>query len=373
MLCRKTLVGLCLTAFALTACSKSNEYAAPPPPPVTVAAPVAQQVAPTVRFTGRLEAVETVEIRARVKGFLRERRFEPGDLIKKDQILFLIEQDSFRADVNAAEARLSQAQAAASLAQIVYERNKEAFDLGGTSALELRTREAELEQAKAVVLEADAALDTAKLDLQYTEIRSPIDGRITEAFVDLGNLVGSGDSTLLAKVIDDTVIHAFFEIPEITLLEHLDKTDTQRDNSKRGKFTVALVLADGATYLNRATINYIDPEVDRHTGTVQVRATVPNSDTKLFPGMFVRVEFAEKPIDALLVPDAAIQRDLSGAFLLTVAADNTVNRTPVEIGQVFDGMRACLSGLSPDASVIVVGTQRARVGAKVTPKPAQAN
>ena len=359
---------IALSVLALASCAERNEFAPPPPPPVTVANPVAQTVEPVSRYLGSLEAIETVEIRARVKGFLRERRFEPGDLVKKEQVLFLIEQEPFIAAVSAAEARLEQAEAAANLAQVTYERNEEAFKLGGTSELELRTRKAELDQARALVLEARAALDTARLDLQYTEVKSPIDGRVTEAFVDLGNLVGSGDSTLLAKVVDDSTIYAFFEIPELELLDYLKQTDTKRDNSKRGTVPATLILADGSTYPEQAWVDYVDPEVDRETGTVQLRATTTNKETLLFPGMFVRVQLLGDPEDALLVPDAAVQRDLAGPYLLTVAQDNTVERTPIEIGQVYNGLRACKSGITKDHRVIVKGIQRARVGAKVAPQ-----
>lgn len=354
---------------ALGGCDRSEATFAPPPPPdVTVMEAERSEVTPTLRLTGRVEAEEKVQIRARVGGFLRERRFEPGDQVEAGQVLFVIEQEPFAAAVNAAEANLAQAEAARGLAEVLVQRTQRAFDREAVNDLELLRSKAELDQAAAAVLAAESALEQAKLDYGYTSVVSPLAGRVSDAEVDLGNLVGGSDATLLARVIDDDIVFVYFTVTERDLIEFFRDGGRPRGGSRRGETPVTVILADGAAYEHPGLIDYADPEVDPATGTLRLRAKVPNPTGRLFPGMFVRVIVPKGIEQRVLIPEEALQRDLAGAYVLTVDAENTVARRGIEVGQSIDGRRIVISGLEAGERVIVNGFLRARPGAKVSPR-----
>lgn len=358
----------------LGGCSEREaEFAAPPPPTVTVAHPQEREVAATRRLIGRLEASDVVEVRARVQGFLRERRFEPGDVVEAGQVLFLVEPEGYQARVGSAEAALERAKVAAELARIKLERTKRAADSGAATDLELLQTTAEHEDAKAGILEAEAALESAKLDLEYTTVLAPISGRAAEHEVDVGNLVGAGSPTLLTTIVEDREVRVYFEVNERELLAYLEQSESPRDNSRRGSTPVTLYLADGSKYEHQGSVDYVAPQLDRTTGTITVRATVPNPDGKLFAGMVVRVELASDPEPALLVPQVAVMRDMGGAFVFTVDSSNIVARTPVEVGSAFSEEVVVTRGLSAEDRVIINGTQRAREGIEVAPAAADAS
>lgn len=354
-----------LTLLLLGCKEQVNEFVPPPPPTVTVANPVEEEITTWVEFTGRTEATEFVEIRARVQGFLEVVHFEDGDVVEKGALLFEIEEEPFVAARNAAAAELERLKASADLANATLERTKKAAEAQAASEIEVLIAEAERDEAEAAVKSGQAALDQAELDLGYTKIHAPIGGRLSRTMVDPGNLVGAGDSTLLTTIVADELIYTYFNIDERSLLEFLRNRPrgTRREGGERP--TVELILADGDPYEQSGVIDFASNIADPNTGTVEVRAIFPNEEGVLYPGLFARVRVPRDTSDRITIPDIAIQRDQAGSHVLIVRDDGTVERRAVAPGQRVGTRLIILEGLATDDSVIVNGIQRARPGLKV--------
>ena len=370
---------LFIPALALTllfGCAPKNEFKAPPPPSVTVQMPEQKTVTVFLSFPGRLEAHNEVDIRARVKGFLKTIDFKDGQRVKAGDLLFTIEPAEYIAAVNSAKAEVAQAQAALKLADATLQRNQKAFESNAVSEVDVLTAEAQKDSAAAAVLSANAALDNAELDLSYTKIHAPIDGRLGRRSLSAGNLVGSGESTLLTTLVQEAPIDAFFNLDERALIPFLD----QNKNAGAGDAMppVKLELADGTLLEDEGKVDYKDPEVDPETGTLRARAVFQNEALLLVPGLYGKILIPREIENALLVPDLAIQQDMAGTFVLTVNAENIVESIYITKGPLVGTQRVVREDPTKDRHltvqdrIIVNGLQRARPGIPVTATEAQA-
>lgn len=380
---RSVAAKLLLTAsigFGLASCEEPTSFEPPPPPVVTVATPLVQEVTTFMEFTGQLAADKSVDVRARVQGFLRTVEFDDGFVVTgptdtgAGQVLFTIEPEPFEARLSAARAELAQAVASRDLASVRRDRTKQALEQAAASEIEVIEREAEVAVAEAAVLAAQAQVDAAEIELEYTTIRAPISGRASRSLVDPGNLVGGGEPTLLTTIVQDDPIYAYIEIAERDLLEFVEDAGHRPERpAEEETEPVTLVTADGQEYAQTGRFDFAETVLDATTGTLTARAAFPNGDGSLFPGMFVRLLVPDITGEQMLVPDVAVQRDLAGSYVLVVNASNSVERRSIETAQVVDGNRIVLSGLAQSDRVIVNGVQRAFPGATVNPQLAGAS
>jgi len=360
------LVLLCV-AWLVSGCDQQNEFIPPPPPTVTIASPVEETYTVTREFTGRTEATETVEIRARVQGFLEAVEFRDGDIVEAGDVLFRLEREPFEAALASAIAERDRAQASLDLAEAVLDRTELAAKSKAVSELEVLEKRAERDVAEANRKAAEAAVAQAELDLSYTVIHAPIGGRLSRRYVDVGNLVGAGESTLLTTLVADNPIFVYFNVDERRVLDFLrtrpagGPTAGRRADPPR----VTLFLADGVEYPSPGEITFAENVVNPDTGTVTVRATFENDEELLYPGLFARVSVPMDEKRGLLVPQVALQRDQAGWFVLAVDGEGVVYRRDVELGPRQGPRRVVLSGLAADDRVIVRGVQRARPGSRV--------
>lgn len=345
-------------------CSKQNEFQPPPPPSVTVQQPQMNDVIVYNEFPGRTVPSDSADIRARVRGYLKSIEFEDGQRVEEGDLLFTIEPEEYQAAVQAAEAQLKQAEAAVELADARLTRINEAWETKAVAEVDKLTAEAEQQAAQAGVAAAQAVLENARLSLSYTELRAPFDGRTGERALSVGNLVGNGESTLLTTLVAESPIYVYFTVDERSLLQIKDPGFKNR--SLEDLPPVKLRLADGSIHDEEGRIVYRDSEIDPDTGTLQARAVFPNEDIKLIAGLYGKIMIPENYEDALLIPDVAIQRDLSGSFVLIVNAEGKVESRYIEFGAQVDTMRIIEDGLTAEDTVIVKGLQRARPGIAVT-------
>jgi len=373
----RALIGAaCLLAAAACEKDKSNEYAPPPPPQVTVAHPVQRMVTDFQVYSGTTEAYETADIRARVQGFLEQIHFKPGQAVKKGDLLFTIEKDEFAAKVAQAVAALESADAALDLAEVTLEKSINAYNLGGMTELEVKERTAARDQAKAAVDLAQAQLERAKLDLSYCDVTSPINGRISKNLVDVGNLVGQSEPTLLATVVTIEPIYVTVDAPESVVLEFrrrftpLYSKGVEPGQTAEGKWRqVEMAVSDETTFGHIGHIDFVDPTLDTATGTLRVRLRFENEDGFLIPGLFARVRTpsAFGPAEALVVPDEALLADQLGRFALVVTDENKVEIRRVAVGPMEDELRVVRDGLAASDRIVIKGLQRARPGSTVSP------
>jgi len=359
-----------LAALALTGCGKTEAPPPPPPPEVVVAEPTQRDVTIFQNFTGNTRATESVEIRARVQGFLESFNFVPASLVKKGQLLFVIEPEPYIAAKNLAEADLEASKAFLRRAESDLDRLEQAVKTNAVSQQEVTRATAERDQARAAVVGAEARLDKAAIDLEYTKIHSPITGLISRQLVDPGNLVGRGDTTLLASIYDVDPIFVYFEVNEQLVAAVLEDYAGMegRDRRARTDPTPVWVTLDQVDRVFEGKIDYLDPAADPDTGTLQVRAVLPNSEARLLPGFFVRIRVPGQELPgALLAPETALSTDLGGRYLMLVDDQGLAQKRYVEPGQLEDdNMRVILEGLEPGERFIVGGLQRARPGMPVT-------
>ncbi len=356
-----------LAVGTATACEGTPAVDAPPPPAVTVSAPVQRDVVPYDDFTGRTEAIRIVEIRARIAGTLDRVHFSPSVIVRRDEMLFSIDQAPYLAARRAAVADVRTVEAELARARSDLARLEQAIQTNAVSAQEVDRARADVAQAEAHLLGAEAGLEQADLDLSYTEIRSPISGMVGRNLVDAGNLVGSGENTLLTTVMQRDPMYAYFEASEVVVLNLLDREGRTLGRPAAGP-PVFLGLANEVGWPHEGSLNYIDNTLDPETGTIQIRGTFPNPDGLLFPGLFARIR-VPGPVQegALLVSPAAIGTDLGGKYLLLVGDDNIVELRHVEVGALDGELRVITSGLGANDRYIVNGLQRARPGLPVTP------
>jgi len=361
------------SCLALGACDRSaNEYAPPPPPSVVVANPVIEDVVETLEFPARVAAQATVEVRARVSGFLEEIAFEEGGVAEEGAVLFRIEQGPYIAQRDLAAATVERMKAQLDLAETRLARAQQAFERDAVSQIEIIQTRAERDQAAAELAAAKAQLDAAEIELSYTTIRAPMEGRTSRARVDKGNLVGANESTLLTTLVDDDIVEVNFDVDERELIRLIELRGGRRSNpADREEQTAArIALADGSEYPQEGYLDFGDNRIDPQTGTLRARAIFENPDGLLVDGMFCRVFVPIRSRKALTIPEAAVSRDASGSFVLVVGADNVVERRKVALGQRTGERLVVLEGLQAEERIIVAGVQRARDGLAVEPREA---
>ncbi len=360
---------IAIGSVSLCGCDRNVvEAAAPRPPAVTVATPVRMDAPLWVEFTGTTAALKTAEIRARVEGYLLEKRFEDSDDVEAGEILFRIDPSLYQAEVDRAEAEVALRQAELDQADWDLKQVQQLAVRGASTEKEVQDRTTDTALAHASMKAAEAALKQAELDLGYTDVRTPIAGRVGRNLVDPGNLVGASERTLLATVVQMNPMHVYFNVSERLLMQRLAADDRANRQNPSTPFWIRLAHEEG--YPHEGILDYVDNTVDEATGTLEVRGEVPNDDGLLFPGAFVRVRLsAGIRENAVLVSERALGTDLGGKYVLVVVGEaNLVEQRPVTIGALIDGMRVIEEGLTGDERYIVNGLQRARPGLPVNPK-----
>ena len=349
------------TCAALAGCDRKRE--GPPPVPAVTVAEVTQQTIPVyLEYVGTTEAVRSVDIRARVEGFLQRRAFTEGADVKEGDLLFIIDPSPYQAQLESAMAQLAKDEAALAYAQKQVERYRPLLDK------EFVTREAfeqfrtKAEEAAAAVAGDRAAVKQAGLNLSYCTMRAPLNGRIGEAVVKVGNLVGPGQNTVLARIVQLDPIYVYFSASERELPQ-------MRKQQEREELLVTAALPDESTHPHRGRVDFFSNTVDPLTATIKLRAVVPNPGKTLLPGQYARVRLllGNKP-DALLIPERAIQQDQGGASVFVVSQDNRVQGRGVVVGAAHQGMRVIERGVTLGERVIIEGLQKVRPGMEVQPK-----
>ena len=360
-------LALIVALVALAGCSKPHaQPAAPAAPPVSVAAALEQEVVETVDFPGRIEAVESVEVRARVNGYLQAVRFRPGAQVRKGDLLFIIDPRPFEAELARAEATLANTRAQLELARTELARQEQLLAERATSRREYDDAAARLRQFDAQIRANQASVESARLSLAYTRITAPVDGRVGKAEITVGNLVQGEvpNSPILTTVVSMNPVYAAFEADEASYLRFV---------SSRKNLSVAIGLATEQGFPHRGRIDFVDNRVDPQSGTVRMRALLDNKDGRFTPGLFARVRLGDthSPRKAVLVAERAIGTDQSKRFVLVVNGENKAEYREVRVGRVIEGLRVIESGLQAGEVIVVNGLQRVRPGAPVTPQPAQ--
>jgi RND family efflux transporter MFP subunit len=365
--------GLFVLALALGAGGCKRNGGTPPPqqpPDVTVSRPVQREVTDYHDYTGRIEAVETVEVRARVKGYLQKIHFKEGAEVRKDDLLYEIDPRTFEADVERAKAQVAQSEAQLELARAEADRVTRLRGTGSISDEEYRQKLAARDTASAALQQARAALKSSELELSFTKIRAPIDGRISRTLVTEGNLVGFSEPTLLTTIVRLDPMYVYFDVPERNFLIYQDRIREEGvATAEQATIPVFVALTNESGYPHRGTIGFRDNRVDPGTGTITVRGELPNPSRLLTPGLFARVRVPlGSPKLRLLVPEVALAADQRGTYVLTVKDDDTVEYRSVKTGTNLDGLVVIEEGLKANDRVVVNGIQRARPGAKVRPR-----
>ena len=366
----RTKFAAAILASLLFACQKPSRPA-PPPPAVTVANPLQKEITDWNEYTGRLTAVESVEVRPRVSGHIDSIHFVEGQEVKEGVLLFVIDKRPFEAEVNRAKARLSQAKAAQSLAKANLERAKKLASTQVISKEEADVRVSEAMQADADVEQAIAQLDAANLQLGFTDVQSPITGIAGRHLVTRGNVVqgGSGEGTLLTTVVPHDPIYVYFEADEAAVISAIRRyfEGTQPGRGERASRPVEMQLSDEKNFPHKGEIDFVDNQLDPGSNTMEMRGRFENADRFFTPGMFARVRVPSGgPQQALLVPEEAIVSDLTARFLWVLKSDGTVERRPVELGGRHGNLRVVRSGVAEQDKVVIKGIQTLRPDSKVT-------
>jgi RND family efflux transporter MFP subunit len=344
------------------------------PPAVTVSTPLQKEITEWDEFTGQFAAVDYVEVRARVSGYLTEIHFQDGQMVKQGDLLFVIDPRPYEATLALAQAQLAQGTAQVELAQRQLERSSDLKNKGFEAVSSYDQRVSDLKVAGAAVESAKASIRSAQLNVEFTRITAALSGRISNHLVSVGNLVTGGEggsTTLLTTIVSLDPIYFNFDMSEGDYLAYQRATEkglmrSTRDNS----VPVASRLYDEKGWPHEGKLNFVDNQVDRNSGTIRVRAQFPNSGYFLTPGQFGRIRIpGSEPYQAILVPDAAVVTDQSRKIVMVVRDDGIVEPRVVRTGPTYDNLRIIRSGLSPSDRIVIDGLLRARPGAKVTPQP----
>jgi RND family efflux transporter MFP subunit len=353
----------------LSGCGQDNRYVAPPPPKVTVVVPLQQPVTRYLEATGNTAAVNTTNLVARVSGFLQEINYKDGDQVKEGATLFVIEPQPYKLKLEQAQAAEVAAQATLKQTEAEYERQTDLASRQIASKQTLDNALANRDSAQAKLRQAQVDTKQAAINLGYTQVKAPFDGVVTARLVSLGELVGANGPTQLATIVQTAPIYVNFTVNEQEVLRvraELRRLGIKPEELKKVPVEVGLQSDEG--YPHTGMLDYAAPSVTQSTGTLAVRAILPNKDQVLLPGYFVRVRIAEDPQEALLIPDVALGADQGGRYVLVVNKDNVVEQRKVVTGPKVGELRAIDGGLKPDDRVIVTGLLRAIPGQKVDPQ-----
>ncbi|MEO0621772.1 MAG: efflux RND transporter periplasmic adaptor subunit [Pseudomonadota bacterium] len=366
---RLSLFSVALLSLAIPAAAQQG------PMPVDVAKPLVETVVDFDTFTGRFEAVKEVDILARVSGYLDAIAFEDGATVETGDLLFTIDQRTFQAAVERAEAQLASAKATRTLAEIELARATQLAERNVGTAQEVDRTSASLGEAEAQVQVAEAELREAQLNLEFTEIRAPIAGRMSNTRVDEGNLVigGASNATLLSTIVSIDPIQFVFTASEAEFLKYsrLASVGT-RASSRVTETPVSVRLMDEDDFVHEGHMDFVDNVIDPNSGTIMGRAMLGNGEGLLVPGLFGRLKLpGSAPYEAILIPDEAVLSDQDSKIVMTVDGEGTVTPKPVVLGPLYQGMRVIRKGIGPEDMVIVNGVMRARPGGKVVPQPVE--
>jgi RND family efflux transporter MFP subunit len=360
--------------MASGACGDKNTYVPPPPPKVTVSQPVQQPVTDYLEFTGNTQAINTVQLKARVEGYLEQVYFKDGDRVKKGQLLFLIQQNTYEAKLKQAEAEILSQKAKLFHAQTEYVRYTKLVTQKAAAQTDVDNWLYQRDAAQAAVMSAEAQRDLARLNLSYTKVTSPFDGRIGRRLKDPGNLVGAGEATLLADVDQIDPLYVYFTINERDLLDVTKDTKESVDAVIRKDIPLYLALANEEGYPHKGSLDFASISLNATTGTLTLRGVFPNPKGMMLPGLFAKLRVPvthEK--SALLVPTVAISYDQLGPYLLVVDDKNVVQRRGVKLGTEVKDLTVITEGLKQPEWVITNGLLLAIPGKQVTPVKASAS
>ncbi|WP_283627990.1 efflux RND transporter periplasmic adaptor subunit [Shewanella baltica] len=359
-----------VAAFVLSACGEQTAQQGPAPsaPMVDVAQVLHERVTEWDEFTGRLQAPESVTLIPRVSGYIDSVNFKEGALVKKGDVLFRIDPSVFEVEVARLKADLASALSAEQLATNDFERAHKLFDQKAVSAELLDTRESNKRQTAAAVASVKAALMRAELDLAYTQVQAPIDGRVSYANVTAGNYVTAGQS-LLTSLVSTASMYAYFDVDEQTYLKYVKLTaEKKRNDPRAGDNPVYMALANERDYQHIGMVDFVDNAMDKQTGTIRVRASFDNEDNSLLPGLFARLRTAGSgAYEGILIDDKAVGTDLNNKFVLVVGADGLVEYRGVTLGEKVQGLRIVTQGLMAEDKIVVNGMQRVRPKMQIDP------
>lgn len=354
---------------AASGTGEEAQAAAPAAPTVMVARPTFKEIVEWDEYTGRFDAIENVEIRARVSGYLTGVAFAAGAIVEKGDLLFRIDPRTFEAELAAARAELASASAALDTARAENARGNQLAERRALSKEEAERRTRQLRQAEAAFAGARARVDHAQLQLEFTEVRAPVTGRISDNFVSQGNLIvgGAQGGTLLTTVVSTDPIYFEFTASEADYLRYLRLDQAgSRTSGRNAAHPVRVRLMDEQEFAHEGTLSFVDNQLDRSTGTMRGRATLANPEGIFSPGMFGRLQLlGSGEYEATLIPDSAVQTDQSEKFVWTVSAEGNAVRVPGELGPIVDGLRVVRGGLARDSRIIVSGTQFVQANAPV--------
>lgn len=364
---------LLLLTAGISGCSKESAPEVSTPV-VTVTQATEAEVQDWDEFTGRLAAPETVEIRARVSGYITEIKFKDGDIVTKGQPLFLIDSRTYQADYDQADGACKQAEATLTLAKSDYERARQLREKGVLAAADFDDKAATYSQALGSQQSAKSALESARLNLEFCTVTSPIEGKVSKANVTVGNLVSADSGTVLTEVISINPIYVYTDIDEQSFLRYIRYFQSKKsDGSEDGQLPMQIRLQDEENFLHEGKVDFIDNRVDATTGTISLRGVFENSDYFLVPGIYVRIKIPSgDPFQATLIPQRAIGSSQGQKYAALVGEDNIVAFSPVTTGREINGNRVIKSGLNPGDTVIVDGLLKVQAGTKVDPQPLEA-
>ncbi len=356
-------------AFLLCACGRQADTSgAKTPPKVVYTKPVVRDIVLWDDYTAKIEAIASVNIRAQVGGYLKSINFKEGENVEKGDLLFVIDPRPYEAALASAEAELAEAKARVELAKTNLERAKELYAADVVAKELLDTRNCEMLSSNAVLASAEAKVRNAKLNLEYTSIRAPMSGKISEALVDIGNLIVA-DSTLLTRIVDDSSVQAYFELSERDVVAYRDCGLFNKIDIKAGTGpTVDLRLFEHKNKTYNGVLNYYDNEISSESASLTMRADFDNSKRQLSPGMYGTISVPGYTVkNAILVPDTAIGTDLVSRYVMTIGDDNKVKYNPVEVGRLVGKYAIVTSGVTPSDRIVVSGLHRAAPGILVEP------
>lgn len=365
-----TLATASAIAIAICGCEKKvAQVQETPPPEVFVAKPLKKTIESWDEYVARLGAYEYVELRSRVNGYLDKILFNDGQFVKKGDLLFVIDPRQYNAALAAAKAAVKEVEARVALAKSNLARAKDLLKANAMSKEAYDTREAELLSSEAALLNAKAKLEEAKLNVEFTQIRAPISGRVSEGFVDVGNLVNA-NQTILTTIVNSDIVQASYEISEQDIIRYRKNGVFEEIKiSERKGPPVELRLLGEDTAVRKGVLNYVDNSMGSQTSSLTLRADIDNADHSLAVGMFGKVKMRSgKPKECIIVPEEIIGTDLINRYVIVINKDNVAEYRPVKIGRLDGKYRIIESGLSEDDNVVVVGLQRAIPGVKVSPK-----